>query len=107
MHVDINPWSTRCLNDNIGAIRQSIVVPGVIVVVGCVPNNNDRILWRKRLYLRSDYEIWNDNFPPPIPPAIAIVVPVAMVISMAVPMVVTPVVAPVVTPVIICPRKCS
>ena len=97
MHVDINPGSTRCLNDDIGAIRQSIVVSGVIVVVGCVPNNNDRILWRKRLYLRSDYEIWNDNFPLPIPPATAIVVPVVMVISMVISMIVAPVV--------ICPRS--
>jgi hypothetical protein len=103
MHVYIKPGSTRCFNDNIGAIRQSIVVPGVIIVVGRIPNNNDRILWGKGLYLRSDYEIWNDNFPMPIPPAIAVVVPVAMVISMIISMVV----APVVTMVVICPRECS
>jgi hypothetical protein len=96
MHVNIKPRSTRRFNDNIGAIRQSIVVPGVVIVVGRVPNNNGRILWRKRLYLRSDYEIWNDNFTLSIPPATAVVVPVVMVISM----VVTPVV-------VICPRECS
>jgi hypothetical protein len=99
MHVDIKPGSAWWCNDNIGAIRQSIVVPGVIIVVGRVPNNNGRILWGKRLYLRSDYKIWNDNFPMPIPPATAVMVPVAMVISMVISMVVAPVV--------ICPRECS